>query len=230
MKNAQPLVCQHGGNKMKHYECDLEVKSWSEDGVFSGYASVFNVTDDQKDVMMPGAFAKTIKEQAGEIKLLWQHHPDEPIGVIEEIREDEVGLFVRCRLLLDLQRGKEAYSLLKAGAMKGMSIGYRVKHAEIDPKTGLRHIYEVELFEVSLVTFPANQKAQVASKSSDKPSSIRDFEQFLRDAGFSRTEAKTIIATGYKSLEEPRDADVTDEDWIVLDRAFDQASKALVTF
>lgn len=139
-----------------------------EDGVFAGYASVFGVVDSQNDVIMKGAFTHTLKKRRGEVKLLWQHQVDEPIGVFTLIREDSHGLYVEGRLLLDLQRGIEAYSLLKNTAINGLSIGYTVVSAGYNSDNNIRLITEVELWEVSLVTFPANEAATVTSvKSAD---------------------------------------------------------------
>ena len=139
----------------------LELKSLDEAGRFAGYASVFNIVDSQRDIVLPGAFAQTVRGRAGEIKFLWQHQPDEPIGILETLFEDARGLYVEGRLLLSIQRGLEAYNLLKAGAISGLSIGYSPVRYTIDPDTGIRRLSQVSLFEVSLVTFPANDAANV---------------------------------------------------------------------
>lgn len=139
----------------------LQVKSIEGDGHFAGYASVFDVVDNQKDIMLKGAFSGTLKKGAGAIKLLWQHQQDEPIGVFEKMFEDAVGLYVEGRLLLDVQKAREAHALLKAGAVSGLSIGYSPVRYRIDPDSGVRMLAEVDLFEVSLVTFPANDKSRV---------------------------------------------------------------------
>lgn len=139
----------------------LELKSIDAQGRFAGYASVFDVIDNQRDIMQRGAFAKTLNGRVQEIKLLWQHQQDEPIGVFERMFEDERGLYVEGKLLLNVQRALEAYSLLKATAINGLSIGYSPVHYRIDPHTGVRYLSEVDLWEVSLVTFPANEAANV---------------------------------------------------------------------
>ena len=146
--------------KKDHLSFSLAVKSLGDDGRFAGYASVFGVLDNHRDVVMPGAF-KLDEVRKKQVKLLWQHRLDEPIGVIEELFEDENGLYVEGRLLLEGERGREAYSMLKEGAIKGLSIGYRPVRDYVDVDTGIRHLEEVELWEVSLVTFPANEAAQV---------------------------------------------------------------------
>ena len=155
--------------ELKRMAFALEVKSIDDGGHSAGYASVFDIVDNQKDIMMKGAFADTLKHGAGTIKLLWQHQQDEPIGVFEKIFEDAVGLYVEGRLLLDVQKAREAHALLKAGAVTGLSIGYSPTRYKIDANTGVRMLAEVELFEVSLVTFPANAKSKVTVVKSAPP-------------------------------------------------------------
>ncbi len=167
----------------KRLQVALNLKSIEKNGVFAGYASVFGVLDQHQDIVQKGAFSSTIQKRKGEIKLLWQHRQDEPIGVIDEIFEDKHGLYVRGRLLLDLQRAREAYTLMKEGAIGGLSIGYSpLKYAYND--AGTRIISEVELWEVSLVTFPANTSAAITVvKSRDETAYIRSGELIqLQDA------------------------------------------------
>lgn len=154
--------------------CVLEVKGLSQEGRFAGYASVFEVVDSQKDIIERGAFSRTLHEQRGKVKLLWQHQQDEPIGVFEQMFEDERGLYVEGRLLLDVQRAREAYHLLKQGAVEGLSIGYKPTAFEFDTQTGVRRIQEVTLFEVSLVTFPANIAAGVTVVKQDSIDEVMD--------------------------------------------------------
>jgi uncharacterized protein len=134
--------------------------------VVEGYASLFGKRDQGGDVVLPGAYAASLKALAANgrrVKMLWQHDPGEPIGVWEEVREDATGLWVKGRILADVARGREAVALLGAGAIDGLSIGYRTKRAERDGK-GQRLLAEVELWEVSLVTFPMLPEARVAAK------------------------------------------------------------------
>ena len=145
----------------KRLSCALDIKSIDHQGRFAGYASVFGVVDNQRDMMLAGAFKHTLSGRTGEIKLLWQHQQSEPIGVFDTIFEDKHGLYVEGRLLLDVQRAKEAYALLKEGAVSGLSIGYSPVRYKTDSKTGIRLLAEVELWEISLVTFPANEVAGV---------------------------------------------------------------------
>lgn len=139
----------------------LMLKSLDEAGRFAGYGSVFGLVDSQRDMMLAGAFSRTLAGRVQQIKLLWQHQQDEPIGVFDVIREDANGLYVEGRLLLEVQRAREAYTLLKEGAVRGLSIGYSPVRYTTDGKTGVRKLAEVELWEISLVTFPANEAAQV---------------------------------------------------------------------
>ena len=145
----------------KNLQVSLDIKSLDENGRFAGYASVFDVVDSQRDVMIRGAFFKTLQGRVEQIKLLWQHMQNEPIGVFERMFEDERGLYVEGKLLLQVQRAKEAHTLLKARAVNGLSIGYSPVRYQIDDETGIRYLSEVDLWEVSLVTFPANNSANV---------------------------------------------------------------------
>lgn len=151
-----PTMFEH-----KRLQFNLELKTIDRDGRFSGYASVFNVVDTHNDIIMRGAFKQSLKSRASEIKLLWQHRQDEPIGVFDRMFEDAHGLYVEGRLLLNVQRAREAYALLKEGAISGLSIGYSPLHYKHDPQTGVRILTAIELWEISLVTFPANAAAGV---------------------------------------------------------------------
>jgi HK97 family phage prohead protease len=161
----------------------FEVKSVGEDGQFAGYASVFNVIDSQQDSVLPGAFRASLKANSQPVQLLWQHQSDQPIGLIESLLEDKHGLFVRGRLLLAVTQAREAYALLKAGAIRGLSIGYQVKQARRDPQTGVRLLQELDLREVSLVTFPANEAAHVTVVKSDEPMRTEYFLDAIDRAG-----------------------------------------------
>ncbi|MBM3617643.1 MAG: HK97 family phage prohead protease [Alphaproteobacteria bacterium] len=154
----------------------LELKHIDDKGNFAGYASVFGVVDNQNDMMLEGAFAATLLDGKHNVKLLWQHNMDEPIGVFTLLREDARGLYVEGRLLLEVQRAKEAHALLKAGAIAGLSIGYVPVRYRIDPLTGVRLLEEVALYEISLVTFPANAEANVHAVKQEETSLLRSGE------------------------------------------------------
>lgn len=140
---------------------NLDIKSLDNTGRFAGYASVFDVVDNQRDIVLRGAFTNTLKGRIASIKMLWQHQQDEPIGIFDNMFEDAHGLYVEGRLLLDIQRAREAYALLKSGVIRGLSIGYSPVRYRIDAASGVRILSEVDLWEVSLVTFAANNAAVV---------------------------------------------------------------------
>lgn len=179
----------------------MRVKALARDGVFSGYASVFGALDLQNEIVAPGAFSHSLKnwrKQNRSPAMLWMHDPTLPIGLWQAVYEDQNGLAVEGRLALRTQKGAEAYELLKMGALTGLSIGYRVVVSKIDAKTRARILSEVDLFEISLVTFPANESARVSDVKSPRelaplPLVARDFSaaadrlrgaaQRLRDGG-----------------------------------------------
>jgi len=146
----------------------LKLKSLGADGEISGYASVFNVTDRQGDVVLKGAFQNVIKKfvNGKKPKLLWQHDASSPIGIIEEIYEDDYGLFVKGQLLLEIPKAKEVYFLLKNKAIDGFSIGYKIKNRYFE--NNLKYITEVDLLEISVVTFPACESATIEEIKSIK--------------------------------------------------------------
>ena len=148
--------------------CKFDAEQALENGVeISGYASVFGACDQGGDVVQSGAYGRSLEalHKAGRrIKMLWQHDPSRPIGVWDEVREDEKGLFVKGRILADVQAGAEALALLKAGAIEGLSIGYRTIRAE-KSQNGRRLLHELDLWEVSLVTFPMLPEARVGSEA-----------------------------------------------------------------
>ena len=162
-------------------------------GTFEGYGSVFGNKDLGNDVIEKGAFTKSLKSRKPQsVKLLYQHKSDMPIGIFDEIREDEHGLVVKGRLALKTQSGAEAYELLKMGALDGLSIGFRANPEKVsyDKRNNKRIIKEVDLMEVSLVTFPMNPQATVRSVKGEQYS-IREWENGLRDAfALSRSESK----------------------------------------
>lgn len=188
---------------IQHKSVSLTLKKEpDQDGVFEGYASVFGIVDQGMDVVERGAFRKTLG--ARKIKMLWQHDMSQPIGVWDEVYEDERGLFVRGRLLKEVEKGREAMALLRAGAIDSMSIGYRTIEATSEGDGRVRKLLEVDLFEISLVTFPMLPDAKVTNVKSI--STERDFERFLRDAGYSRKEAVALTLHGFKALLKQRDA------------------------
>ena len=140
--------------------------SMQDDNVIEGYASLFGKADQGGDVVAKGAYATSLRALLAEgraVKMLWQHDPAQPIGVWEEVREDDRGLWVKGRLLPDVAKAREAAALIGAGAIDGLSIGYRTLRATKNTK-GERLLQELELWEVSLVTFPMLPSARVSAK------------------------------------------------------------------
>ena len=146
----------------------LEIKSLQANGTFAGYASVFDMVDSQRDIVRPGAFVESLKKRTYPLQLLWQHQWDSPIGVIAQIFEDKHGLYVEGKLLLDVARAREAYALLKAGVIRGLSIGFTVQKSRKNIDAGTRELLVIDLWEVSLVTLPANEAAQVTVVKADR--------------------------------------------------------------
>lgn len=193
---------------LKIRDFDLSVKAVSDDGLFSGYGSVFGTVDSYREVVAPGAFSESlaeIKSKGRPVPVLWQHRSGEPIGVYTSLMEDAHGLKVEGQLILDgVARAKEAHALMKAGAVSGLSIGYYVREDSWDEKERVRTLKKVELVEISLVTFPANDDARIdAIKSKLAHGSLPtmpEFEQILREAGFSKSQSAVIANRGLKHL------------------------------
>ena len=133
-------------------------------GVFSGYASLFNTRDQAGDIVLPGAFAASLKKRGAEnIRMLFQHDPAEPVGTWVEIRETPRGLFVLGRLDKNVQRGRELLSLLESGGLDGLSIGFKTVASSRDKARNARHLTAIDLWEISLVTFPMLEGARVSA-------------------------------------------------------------------
>ena len=131
-------------------------------GLFEGYASLFGVADLGKDVVMPGAFADSLaRRRPSEIRMLWQHDAGQPIGRWLSIAEDPRGLRVRGKLNLAVERARDVHALIRDGAVDGLSIGFRVERARAERPTGLRRLEKLDLWEISIVTFPMQPGARV---------------------------------------------------------------------
>ena len=184
--------------KQESKNIQFEIKALGEDGTFEGYASTFGGIDAYDDTIEPGAFTETIAQKTP--ALLWQHNSGDVIGVIDELREDGYGLYMKAHLLVeDISKAKEAHILLKAKALSGLSIGYvpveywyekndKARWGEV------RHLKKIDLWEISIVTFPADSGAGVTGVKSFSDMGIREIEDTLRDAGLSRREAKSLIS------------------------------------
>lgn len=209
--------------------CDfpfVEVKAEGDPMSFTGYGAVFGNVDSYGDVIEAGAFAETLRaaKTSGQWPALLLQHggmmggADDlmPVGVWTDMAEDGRGLWVEGRLA-PTQRGRDAYELLKMKprpALNGLSIGFMAKEYSVGtkPHEPRRTLKKIDLIEVSLVTTPANPKARVQNvKAAESIHSVREFEDFLRDAGFSRAAAKSIATGGFKAKSDPRDEDALAE-------------------
>ncbi len=177
------------------FDCEFKFADGAESGAVEGYASVFGILDRVGDIALPGAFKASLadwKRRKKAIPMLWQHDPDQPIGVWPDVVEDEKGLKVSGSLVLDVPRAAEVRALMLKGAVGGISIGYRTIDYEIDRTTGARRLKKLELWEISLVTFPALPEAQVTGVKSWNP---RELEDALRDEGkLSGRDAKAAVS------------------------------------
>lgn len=212
---------------LKTFRLKIDTKSISDDGEyasFRGYASTFGNEDSYGDVIEKGAFTKTANEANGTLPMLWQHDTDEVIGTYPQMAENEHGLEVEGRIVLATQRGREAHALLKAGAIKAMSIGFTIPEgkADFDQQTQTRSIREVRLWEISLVTFPANTRAAITQ--------VKNRE--LRGEADDVAEMKRELAALRAILEQRWDgsaSNYSDSEWAkacILDRGADVDGKA----
>jgi hypothetical protein len=193
-------------------QTNFKVKSVSDNGEFEGYGSVFGVKDSYSDIVVKGAFQKSLdkwKEKGSLPALLWMHKMDEPIGIYTEMSEDENGLLLKGRLLIDDDPlAKRAHAHMKAGSLTGLSIGYSLNDYDYDSEKDAFILKDIDLWEVSVVTFPANELARISDVKTTlktgeipKPSLV---EGCLRDVGFTRSQSKAFMANGFKAL---RDAE-----------------------
>ena len=182
----------------KHLQLELKA---DDEGTITGYGSVFGNTDSYGDRIEPGAFMASLTKRKP--KMLWQHNMDEPIGSWDEVSEDDKGLRMKGRIAVKTTRGRDAVELVKAGALDGLSIGFRVADYEMDGNN--RVLKGIDLYEVSLVTMPGNALASITDiRGMDDAPLV---ERAIRDAlRLSRNEAKAFMSGGFKGLLNLRDA------------------------
>ena len=202
----------------------LEIKALKESGEFEGYGSTFGGEPDAYgDVIAAGAYSDSLaahKAKGTMPKLYWQHNPGEPIGKWLGATEDDHGLLLQGKLNMDVQRGREAYALLKAGDIDGLSIGYRIKEYSVDTDSGVWTLEKLDLIEVSVVSVGANENAVVQSVKAAKAAhdlmeklkagdqlTAREFETWLKGLGFSNSQAERAARLHLKGQGEPADAD-----------------------
>lgn len=194
---------------LKNLAGPMELKSLTEDGQFSGYAAIFNNVDLGYDVVLPGAFKKKnmVLTKDGQIRVLYQHDMDKPIGKAR-VEEDEKGLYFEGQLILENSVARNAYVVMKAGVLDGMSFGYDVLPGGAEyTEGGVRRLSSCKLWEISPCTFGMNPKARVEDvKRAGQITTIREFEDLLRDAcGYSNAQAKLLASGGWKALQSARD-------------------------
>ena len=195
-------------SKFKTKAVSFEPTEVKEDGTFGGYCSVFDNTDSYGDVVKKGAFIDSINAWSAKGKMppiLWQHDRGDVIGVWTKLFEDDYGLYGEGRLLVDdVAKAREAHALLKHGAIDGLSIGYSLNEWSFNEDEEVLELLAVDLKEISVVTFPANDDSRIDSVKSillkgDMPT-LPEFEKFLRDAGFSKSQATAIAGHGLRKL------------------------------
>ena len=203
-----------------HLDFPAELKKVTEEGTFEGYASVWGVRDSFNEVVEPGAFTESLvaHRRSGTYPImLWMHNTDEPIGVWKDLAEDKKGLYGLGKLTKGVRQADEAHLLLKDGALRGLSIGYRELEAE-NPSGdgGPRRLLKLDLMEISVVSFPANRRALITDVKADDigerlaalarqlrggetlPPKL--LEEILRDAGFSKSQATALVSKGWGAL------------------------------
>lgn len=194
---------------MLHKSFGLDIKAVSDAGVIEGYASIFGgAPDSYGDVIAPGAFSNTLAEhkRAGTMPLmLWGHDASQPpIGGWDDMAQDGKGLWVQGTVDLEDAMGQRVHRALKNKRMKGLSIGYETRESEEDQKAQTRLLKDVKLWEVSPVNFPAQVRAGVDTVKSciraGHLPTLPDFEEFLREAGFSKSQATAIAGNGLSHL------------------------------
>lgn len=192
--------------------CAFDLKRVEEDGAFEGYASLFGRVDLGKDVVERGAFRESLARRGAKgIKMLFQHDPAQVIGVWDDLREDARGLYVRGRLMPEVAKAREVLALMREGALDGLSIGFRTQEGRRDGRGGLRRLRKIDLWEISVVTFPMLPEARVTRVKQrpfvGKAPTEREFERWLtRDAGLTRSEARGVMRFGFKGLRLKREA------------------------
>lgn len=229
---------------MKTKDFPLQVKALDDAGTFEGYGSVFGNVDSYGEKVMPGAFADSLarhKRNGTKPLMLWQHDPYAPIGVWDDLAEDGKGLWGKGRLLPGVQKSDEAQILLKAGAIQGLSIGYR--EMDVEPSNGAepRKLLKLDLLEVSIVSFPANARARIDSVKGEswgrleefaralrdgEPRPVKEFEDLLREAGVPKAMAVQIASVGYaKAVRSESEGKASDDEAL---RALREATRAFL--
>jgi len=199
----------------KDFPFEIKSDDIQESGIFKGYGSMFGgEPDSYGDIVMKGAFMDSLSKGGRNgtgVAMLWQHDPSKPLGVWNQIEEDKKGLYVEGQLAINTQLGKEAYELMKMGAVRGLSIGYQLNKDgyEMDKENKVRKLKNIDLWEISPVTFPASTRAQITGVKAmiEGAKNERELEAVLRDAGLSKRDALYIVSHMKTSLSEKWKAD-----------------------
>ncbi len=194
--------------KFLNFPVELETKAFGDSGTFKGYAAIFGNVDLGGDVIERGAFKEIVTNSKNQVVVLNQHNMRDPVGVAE-VKADDKGLGFEGQFILEAASARSSYALAKGGALTGMSIGYDVLSGGAKIlESGIRQLNALKLWEISLVTFGMNPLAGIDSvKQAGNITTIREFEDFLRDAGgFSKSQAMAIASGGWKTLEDRRDS------------------------
>ena len=186
---------------MDYKSFDIEIKGIDQEGKFSGYASTFGNKDLVGDIVQKGAFLNTLRKGADKVLMLWQHDSDKIVGEFTKLHEDEKGLFFEGQLFIkNIQQATEAHFLMLKRLIKSVSIGFRIEEKAFDQNNN-RLLKEIDLIEISLVTFPANPEATIDRVKSIEDMTEREFEKSLRDVvGLSKTQAKALMSEGYTAM------------------------------
>lgn len=207
---------------INHRNMPFEIKALEKDGSFAGYGSVFGNTDLYQDVVMPGAFEKSLAGWQGKKRfppVLWQHNAAQPLGPFTKMVEDGKGLYVEGRLLKDeVQLAREAYALMASNAIDGLSIGYQSIDAQFDREAGVNQIKEAKLWEVSIVTFPANVEATITEVRSMATLSADELERSLRQM-YPGTPRRLLTRMARLCVDEAKNRDPNRDERPVFDSA-----------
>lgn len=222
---ATPAIDKH----VKRYkQFAYKAQAANDDGTFSGYASVFDNVDEGYEIVLPGAFSESLEKitaSGDPLPVLWQHRSAEPVGGSDILREDEKGLYTEGYLLVkEVQRAAEAFAFMKRRIVKGLSIGYYPVEWSYNVDENILSHIKVDLIEYSIVTFPMNQLAEIdavkAMCARGKLPDIREFEGFLREAGFSKTQAMHIANKGLRPLLDRGEPESVDGEILAALKAF----------
>jgi HK97 family phage prohead protease len=193
---------------IKVRDFDLSIKSVADDGLFSGWASVYGNVDHDNEIVAAGAFTESLaarKAKGRKLPILWSHRVDQPLGVYDHVEDRDKGLYVEGRLLTeDVPKAREVHALLKNGVVDGLSIGYSVISSSYDEKTSVRTLTRLDLEEVSICMFPCNEEARIDAVKFKLAHgglpTLPEFEKLLRESGFSKSQAAVVANRGLSHL------------------------------